>query len=513
MLWYRLRQLKSKDAQQRKKTVQAISQMNDPKVLAVLIDLIRNDPNPEVRATATTALGEVNNQPTTEGLIEALRDKESIVVQAGMQLFHKKSDISLINEVIIGLPRVKSLNERKHYVIPHKVVIETIAQLGQKAVKVILAEKEFSDPNYREGPSKLKVEIITEIGGPEVISALMNAALVKKNYDAAQALEKMGVIPERNQDRLTLAIVQHHFSDVEKFGEEAVWELARYTEYREALIALANIGGRRAIGILVDCLLGNKKISKWEDLQEAVMALKFKNQAELILFATALKRNLPHVRESVALILLENSWTPRTTEEAGLFATTIGDWDTLRGLGMHAFEPAIQLLDSPDTTTVKKAVEILGDLHSEQAVAPFLKLWLRKDFDGDLARTVNNALVQIAMDAKNLDRVLGTIMDARHYDISKDNKLYPKNQIHQVDSEAVHERVFVQLLQQRAKDISTATLQRLADLKAWVKYTTPAGGHWLLDTYIDVPAKETKPIAVQIERVNKLAKQELDRRN
>ena len=84
MLWWTLRQLKSKDWRKRVVAASKAGQSKNPRAVQPLLDALE-DETYNVRTAAATALGEIKDKQAVEPLVNILNDKDEKLRKAAIQ--------------------------------------------------------------------------------------------------------------------------------------------------------------------------------------------------------------------------------------------------------------------------------------------------------------------------------------------------------------------------------------------------------------------------------------------
>jgi HEAT repeat protein len=298
MLWLTMRQLSSGSATARKKAARELWREPNSRAVGALASAVLNDPDPEVRQVAASALGRTQTPDRLEPLLKALQDKVPDVVCSAVFGLRRVNDERVIDGLVRMLKHqdfsvrsgaVQAINtirwaprdkDQRLWFAVAQGWFERAASAGSEAVPALQLTIET-------GPVSAAVralEALASIPDPRVVKLLctsLNSAEPRISIAATETLGKVG-------------------------GSEAVQALipclqSNHTQLRaEAARALGILGAAEATGPI--CKLLEDK--EWEARREAATALgKLNNPASLEPLAKVLDDSDADVREAAALAL------------------------------------------------------------------------------------------------------------------------------------------------------------------------------------------------------------------
>ncbi len=298
MFWLTMRQLKSGTAKARMKAAKELWREANPRALEGLAEAVLNDPDPEVRQVAVSALGRLKIPGRMEPLLKALQDTDSEVIRSALLALRRAPDDGVVN---------------------HMVPLLWHRDFGVRASAAQAIDTLRWAPSDREQ----RIWFCVAKGwyeraasqGPEALPALKLSFETGPVSAAVRAVEAMGSISDQG----------------------VVGVLCQALNSRDPAVciaatgALARVGGSEAVQALVPCLrsphtqiraesarslgiLGASEATKaicnllqdkeWEVRREAVSALgKLKNPETVEPLAKVLEDVDGDVREAAALAL------------------------------------------------------------------------------------------------------------------------------------------------------------------------------------------------------------------
>ncbi len=102
MLWWTLKQLKSKNPKTREHAAEKLGKSGNAKAVEPLINALK-DENDYVSAEATIALGEIGDAHAVEPLIAVLKDENNFLRQKAAEALGKIGDARATNSSLLGL--------------------------------------------------------------------------------------------------------------------------------------------------------------------------------------------------------------------------------------------------------------------------------------------------------------------------------------------------------------------------------------------------------------------------
>jgi HEAT repeat protein len=298
MLWLTMRQLSSGSAKARKKAAKELWREPNSRTVTALGRAVLNDPDPEVRQIAASALGRIQAPERLEPLLKALQDKDPDVLRSVILALRRVNDERVIDEL------VRLLQHRDF-------IVRTTAAQGIDSIRWAPRDREqriwfcVAKGWYERAAAS----------GVEAIPALRVTVETGPVSAAVRAVEALGAIPDPGVVKILCSALHSPEPTVciaatealsKVGGGEAVQALipclqSSHTQIRaESARALGILGAAEATGMIAK-LLGDKE---WEVRREAASALgKLNNPETLEPLAKVLDDIDADVREAAALAL------------------------------------------------------------------------------------------------------------------------------------------------------------------------------------------------------------------
>ncbi len=311
--------------------------------------MVMRDKNPEIRKKAAEVIGQIQN-PAIKPLIAALRDDNHKVREKAAEALIETGGIRAVPLFIAAL-------SDRHYYVRERAA-EALGKIGDnQAIKPLVAAMNDTSWEVREKA----VEALSRIGDERVLEPLvvtLNDHDSDVRQKAAEALDKLGWQPE-NEDEQRLYLIAKREWDKYVEGDFATVEALimvmkdKNPEIRKkAIETLIKLGGRRTVRPLIGALeYADRDMRK--DVAETLGQIGDK-RAVKSLIATLRDIN-PEVREAASRALVE-----------------IG--------GLYAMGPLIDALKDKDSSVREAAAEILGKL-SHPALKPLITSLWDEDWD------------------------------------------------------------------------------------------------------------------------------------
>lgn len=154
----------------------------------LLADILRNDPNPNVRASAAKAIGILGYKDATIDLIKALKDEEWVCFSA-LEALSLLRDESSIKE-IIGLLNSDSLAVRY-------AAIETLGIMGYKSAKDSLIKHFFRSDSIEKGAIVKSLVLLGDVPNlPDIYQFLLDMLKSDDIKDKDIALKGLRILNE-----------------------------------------------------------------------------------------------------------------------------------------------------------------------------------------------------------------------------------------------------------------------------------------------------------------------------
>lgn len=332
MLWWRLRQIKSKNRETRYRAVEKLGNARKVKAVMTLVSLLQ-DSDYAIRNQAAEALGKIGDMRAVEPLIVALQDSDYSIREKSARALGKIGDARAIE------PLVAALQDSNYYMreqaaealeaLSYQPTDETqqailfvakkrwwkAVELGPVAVEPLVVALKGSVTYVRQGSDKYvrreAAEALGKIGDARAVESLI-AALERSDSEVqAKAAEALGKISDARAIEPLIVALQAHDYDVareaetalRKFGEAAIEPLITalndpsFDARRKAVCLLGQIGDARAVEPLIAELKksGNYAVS---DPAEALGKIGDARAVEPLI--AALNRSNKYARRAVA---------------------------------------------------------------------------------------------------------------------------------------------------------------------------------------------------------------------
>jgi HEAT repeat protein len=422
MLWLTMRLLKSGNAKGRMKAAKQLWREPNPDAVPGLAEALLSDPDADVRQVVASALGRIEAPSRTEPLLKALQDKDPSVIRSAMLGLRRVNDDRVIArlipllrhqdfvvrasaaEVIDTVRWVPPDKEQRIWFCIAKGWYERAATLGVEAVPALRLTLETAPVSA----GVRAVEALGKIPDPSVVRLLCNALSSKEPViciAACEALSKVGgndavqaLIPclhsphtqLRAESARALGILgaAETTAFISKLLQDKEWEVRR-----EAANALGKLGNPESIEPLAKVL---------EDMdgdvrEAAAIALsKTRDRRAVSPLVLALKDELASVRRIAAggLSRLDPDWVslPETRAAAEQLKVAIQD-----------AEPAVRFFVAQLLVNLGEMSpeELCGFSTEDQLASPAIKrkrmginlcIALLEDRDRDIRQAVAEAL-------------------------------------------------------------------------------------------------------------------------
>jgi len=320
----------------------------DCATVEALITVLR-DKDPEIRKKSAEAIGQIQN-PAIKPLIAALKDNSYKVREKAAEALIETDGIHAIPIFIAAL-------KDKHPYAREKAA-EALGRIGDsRAVKPLVVALNDTNWEVREKAA----EALSRIGDNASLEPLV-AALKDDDSDVrqkvAEALDKLGWRPKNEDEQRFYFIAKRDWDKCVELDGVTVDALImvlkdKNPEIRKKTIEiLAKLGGRRTVGPLIGALdHADRNIRK-----EAAETLgKIGDKRAVKALITALKDVNPDVRQAASKALVEMG-------------------------GLYTMSPLIDALKDKDSTIREAAAEILGKMN-HPALKPLITSLWDEDWD------------------------------------------------------------------------------------------------------------------------------------
>ncbi len=385
MLWWTLRQLRSKDSEKRWRAAEELGKSGDPRAVEPLLEALRTGICKEV----LWALRRLNDQRALPGLVEALKSPFSSYRSLAVLALGEMGDPRAVPELVLKLTDIDADVRRD--------VCKALGQLrDQRAVGPLVAALSDAEHSVRMEAA----EALGDIGGPEAERVLVHGleqALSQGDasgqYDLVRGLAHLKWKPETQRLRALRAVALKEFEEAAAEGEAAMPYLDQATRVKwhtfqssaeydlpwKACDALAKAGGPKALDFLVALLqhpdekvreravtnLG--KIGDRRALEPLIRQLKDEGRSVGSCAAMALGE-LGDPRAIPGLLACLSAKDDFLRERAAEALGKIGDAQTVPAL--------LASLKDPDWPVRRNAAQALGRIADARAAEPLLRALL-----------------------------------------------------------------------------------------------------------------------------------------
>lgn len=279
MLWWTLRQLKSKNPETRKRAVKKLGKSGNAKAVEPLIDALKDNDH-YGSEDAATILGKISDGRAVEPLIDALEAKSNV----------RENAILALDELLtLGL-----LNEsQKATLFIAKLEWDKVVELGVIAVEPLISSISHQTRREFSWEQKCKViETLGKIGDTRAVERLIDT--LKNPYLCLKSVFALGEIGDVRAVEPLINALDGNYPSVLQ---------GNYPDIRQAAaITLGIIGDVRAVAPLLN----------------------------------ALKDSEPDVRQEAASALTALQYEPEDPAQKTLFFAASQDWDQIIKLGVSA---------------------------------------------------------------------------------------------------------------------------------------------------------------------------------
>jgi len=303
MLWWTLRRLKSDNPYTRERAAIKLGDVKDPRVIDPLVVAL-DDPKESVRRRVAEALGKIGDVRAIKPLVAALKDFNMLVREEAAKALIKIGDAAVE-------PLLIMLKDRDWIVKEHAAL----------ALQSLRAEPKDDDQR-----------------------ALL--AVMVGDWEKAVCLGSVAVDP-------LVALLG--------VGKESVrWQAAR---------SLGMIGNARAVEPLIMAALEDRELSVREAARQAQLNI---GSATVEPFVALLGHKVWKVRQEAAERLSWLKWTPQNEEQHAAYAVARLDWDEAIKIGVAAAEPLALALTAGEKQIHESAAITLGMIGDTRAVKPLI---------------------------------------------------------------------------------------------------------------------------------------------
>jgi HEAT repeat protein len=462
MFWLTARQLKSGGAKARMKAAKELWREANPRALDVLAEAVVNDPDPEIRQVAASALGRLQVPGRIEPLLKALKDPDSEVLRSALLALRRVPDEGVVHHMVPLLQNrdfgvrsaaaqaidtlrwAPSDREQRIWFSVAKGWYERAASQGSEAlpalrltfetgpvssaVRAVEAMGSIADPGVLKvlchaltspepAVSIAAVGALAKNGGGEAVRALVPCLRNAHTQIRAESARALGILGASEATKSICNLLQDKEWEVRREAASALGKLKNPEtveplaaalddvdgDVREAAaLALGGAGDRRAVGPLV-------------------LALKDELASVRRIAAAGLSRidadwvSLPETRASAEKLKVAiQDAEPAVRFFVAQLLVNLGEMSPEAFLGFSpddnmaspvakrqrmATNMFIALLDDRDRDVRQAAAEALGHLGGDRAHQALTRA--SGDPDGDVAAATQMALQALATEIKN----------------------------------------------------------------------------------------------------------------
>lgn len=348
MLWWRLRQIKSKNRDTRYRAVEKLGNAGRAKAVMTLVSLLQ-DSDHAIRNQAAEALGKIGDMRAVEPLIVALQHADYSLRETSARALGKIGDARAIE------PLIAALQDSNYYVRGQAAeALEALsyqpADETQQAILYVAKKRWWK-----------AIEL-----GAVAVKPLVVALKGSDTYVRREAAEALGKIGDARAVESLIAVLGRSDNEVQTKAAEA----------------LGNIGDARAIEPLIVAL----QVHHHDVAREAEMALKKFAEAATEPLITALDNSSFDARHKAVRLLGQIGDTravgPLIAElkKSGNYAVS----DPAEALGKigdtRAVEPLIAALERSDKYTRRAVADALGNLGDVIAIEPLTRLLVQGNY-------------------------------------------------------------------------------------------------------------------------------------
>src|ERR1700752_3139024 len=347
MLWWRLRQIKSKNRDTRYRAVEKLGNAGNVKAVMTLVSLLQ-DSDYAIRNQAAEALGKIGDMRAVEPLIVALQHSDCSMRETSARALGKIGDARAIE------PLLAMLQDSNYYMreqaaealgaLSYQPTDETqqailfvakkrwwkAIELGPVAIKPLVVALKGCDTYVRQSSDKYvrreAAEALGKIGDPRAVESLI-AALGRSDSEVqSKAAEALGKIGDARAIEPLIVALQVHDYEVAREAEMALTEFAEaateplitalndasFDARHKAVRLLGQIGDARAVEPLIAAL------NRSDNYARRAVANALGNLGD-VLAIEPLTKLLVQGNYEVGYVILPSleklGWTPVTDQE------------------------------------------------------------------------------------------------------------------------------------------------------------------------------------------------------
>ena len=371
MLWWTLRQLRSKDRMTRRRAAQKLIRSGNARAVGPLVHALEDDDS-DVQVAAAEALGRIGDKQAVEPLATALKDDWDRVIAAAAEALGRIGDARAVE------PLARVLKDRRRYDYVRRIAVEAMGKIKDMSAKEpLLAVLKDNDKELRKA--------------------------------AVDALKAIGWQPTDDNQRVLFAIAQKRWDEAGSLGLVAVKPLinalksADSLDRKGAARALGEIGSSQAVGPLVTALEDGDYFVR----EAAANALGRLGEAAIQPLVGALKSGRRNVREQAMDLLNLLGWHPADDVQRAILAVVEGQWDEAVRLRDASVESLIVTLKDEEISRRRAAAEALGRIGDARAAEPLVAAFK----DDEVRDAAAKALSKIGSAA--VEPLVGALDDAR----------------------------------------------------------------------------------------------------
>ena len=249
MLWWRLRQLRSKNEGTRERAAEELSTSGDLRVVEPLVAALKDEER-SVRETAAQVLGRIGEPRVVELLVAVLKDEDRRVRKEAARVLGQIRDQQAVE------PLVAALRDEDRYV--REEAARALGQIGDRqAVEPLIAA--LKDKDIRKD-AVWALRLIRDPRAVEPLVKVLNDRKSSVRSEAARTLELLGWRPLNTSQRALKAVACRQWDDAASLGIAAIDPLVTAAQDQDkdirlkAVEALGQIGGEHVVGPLVEAL-------------------------------------------------------------------------------------------------------------------------------------------------------------------------------------------------------------------------------------------------------------------
>ncbi|MCI0411330.1 HEAT repeat domain-containing protein [bacterium] len=273
MLWWKIRQLKSTRRDVRLQTLKDLAGVPDPRLKAIFIQLLAQDPDADVRKQAYVNVSQLEDDDRVVPLIEALNDQnDGVRITAAKALGNTRDEraISLLIAALkdkndaVKTTAAKSLGDRfDKRAIPYlaQAMLQCEGKTQEKIEKQLILFGSFAVPEFLkmlklDTPLRIKaLKAIGKLGSSEAIDSVIDVAMLSSESSirnvAIETLGKLGAIKglsllmEWSREEATAQAVKLALKEIGKLNPDALLPFLTEQDLNIRLVAMHSLEDRK----------------------------------------------------------------------------------------------------------------------------------------------------------------------------------------------------------------------------------------------------------------------------